>query len=135
MCDNQTDPYLTAMAIAAIGLAPQICFQIQFRRDKTRSIKPCMCDAMQQDAKPGKIMIQRFYRPEDISKDLAYKSEFWDVYASPEPPSSGRCEWVQWVDVDMVVRKCAARAVGGKVPEGEAQEIWAEYCIYDIQHI
>lgn len=74
-----------------------------------------------QDARPSKIKVQRFYRPEDISKDEAYKASFWDVYASPEPPgsSSSSCEWVQWIDVDCVVQKCAAKAVGDKVPEGE----------------
>lgn len=76
---------------------------------------------MVQDAKPSKIKIQRFYRPEDISKDFAYKSGFWDIYASPEPPSSGSCGWVQWVDIGCMVHKCGAKAVGAKVPEGELQ--------------
>ena len=30
------------------------------------------------------VKVQRFYRPEDISKDLGYRSGFWDIYASPE---------------------------------------------------
>ena len=41
--------------------------------------------------------VLRFYRPEDISQQQAYKADFWDVYASEEK--------VQ-VDVSSIVRKC-----------------------------
>lgn len=70
-----------------------------------------------QDAKPSKIKVQRFYRPEDISKDQAYKANFWDVYATPKE-TSNNCHWVQWIDMGDVVKKCAAKAEGTKTPEG-----------------
>lgn len=101
-------------------------------------VVPCCLRFSTQDAKPSKIKVQRFYRPEDISKDEAYKASFWDVYATPEPSSSSSssCEWVQWVDVDYVVRRCAAKAVGAKVPEGEPlhcisqnDQQWTEYAV------
>lgn len=49
------------------------------------------------DAAPSKVQVMRFYRPEDISQDQAYKADFWDVYASKEELA---------VDVDSIVSKC-----------------------------
>ena len=40
----------------------------------------------------------RFYRPEDISQDNAYKADFWDVYASNEQLT---------VDVADIIGKCS----------------------------
>lgn len=37
-----------------------------------------------QSAAPTKVEVRRFYRPEDISPDLAHSSDFWDVFASDE---------------------------------------------------
>ena len=28
------------------------------------------------------VEVQRFYRPEDISKEHGYRAGFWDIYAS-----------------------------------------------------
>jgi len=43
------------------------------------------------------VKVQRFYRPEDISKDLGYRAGFWDIYASSEQEE---------LDVDTVQYKC-----------------------------
>jgi hypothetical protein len=64
-------------------------------------------------AVPKSIKVQRFYRPEDVSRDLAYSSGLYDVLAPP----SGSGSWVQWVDVDCVVGKCAVG--GADQPAGE----------------
>ena len=50
-----------------------------------------------QEAKAGKVEVLRFYRPEDISQDEAYRADYWDVYASKE---------AVWVAVDSIVSKC-----------------------------
>ena len=34
--------------------------------------------------KPGNIKIRRFYRPEDVSKELQYRSRMWEVYWTEE---------------------------------------------------
>ena len=41
--------------------------------------------------------VRRYYRPEDISRDAAYSSEFTDVYESSETTA---------VPLDAVVAKC-----------------------------
>ena len=55
--------------------------------------------------------MKRFYRPEDISIDAAYKAELYEVYSSDEK----RC-----VDVDSLVGRCfvglEAGAPGQSVP-------------------
>ena len=63
---------------------------------------------------PKSIKVQRFFRPEDVSRDLAYSSGLYDVLAPP----SGAGSWVQWVDVGYVVGKCAV--VGADQVAGEA---------------
>ena len=37
-----------------------------------------------QEGDSTKIEVQRFWRPDDISQEQAYKADFWDVYASNE---------------------------------------------------
>ena len=49
------------------------------------------------------MKVQRFYRPEDISKDLGYRSGFWDLYASTEQEE---------VDVDDIQDKCQVQRSG-----------------------
>ena len=55
--------------------------------------------------------MKRFYRPEDISIDAAYKAELYEVYSSDEK----RC-----VDVDSLMGRCSvgleAGAPGQSVP-------------------
>ncbi|CAL5224063.1 g6688 [Coccomyxa viridis] len=51
------------------------------------------------------VKVQRFYRPEDISKDLGYRSDFWDIYASAEQ------EEVE-VDVGDIHHKCLVQRSG-----------------------
>lgn len=49
------------------------------------------------------VMLRRFYRPEDISRDSAYTAEFTDVYESEETLA---------VPLDDVVSKCSVLAPG-----------------------
>ena len=49
------------------------------------------------------MKVQRFYRPEDISKDLGYRSGFWDLYAGTEQEE---------VDVDDIQDKCQVQRSG-----------------------
>ena len=37
-----------------------------------------------QEAGSSQVEVLRFYRPEDISQEQAYKADYWDVYASSE---------------------------------------------------
>ena len=53
------------------------------------------------------VKVQRFYRPEDISKDLGYRSGFWDIYASSEQEE---------VDVGDIQYMCRVQRSGS--PEG-----------------
>jgi hypothetical protein len=81
-----------------------------------------LCTLLLQAAMPGKLRLQRFFRPEDIGKEEAYKAGFWDVYATPEPASGSSSEaWVHWVDVDSVIRKCCVKAPGAATPAGAAR--------------
>ncbi|KXZ43940.1 hypothetical protein GPECTOR_77g36 [Gonium pectorale] len=34
---------------------------------------------------PKSVKVRRFYRPEDISEDLAYRSDYWELYAPATP--------------------------------------------------
>ena len=49
------------------------------------------------------VKVQRFYRPEDISRDLGYRSGFWDIYASTEE---------EVVDVGNIQHKCQVQRSG-----------------------
>ena len=49
------------------------------------------------------MKVQRFYRPEDISKDLGYRSGFWDIYASTEQEE---------VDVGDIQHMCQVQCSG-----------------------
>ena len=49
------------------------------------------------------VKVQRFYRPEDISKDLGYRSGFWDIYASTEQEE---------VDVSDIQHMCQVQRSG-----------------------
>ena len=60
------------------------------------------------------MKVQRFYRPEDISKNLGYRAGFWDTYASSEQEE---------LDVDAVQYKCQVQRSGSpagdfKIPFG-----------------
>ena len=57
----------------------------------------------------GKVTVQRFYRPEDVSREHAYKAEFWELYASDETAA---------LDTDDVFGKCAVVREGA--PTGAA---------------
>lgn len=54
------------------------------------------------------VKVQRFYRPEDISKDLGYRAGFWDIFASSEQEE---------LDVDSVQYKCQVQRSGS--PAGD----------------
>lgn len=51
-----------------------------------------------QDGSSFKVVVQRFYRPDDISQEQAYKADFWDVYASDETVE---------VEIGDIVSKCS----------------------------
>jgi hypothetical protein len=86
-----------------------------------------------------RLRVQLFFRPEDISRELAYKSGLWDLYAlaadaaadvdaganaAPEQESdsssssSGPGRQV-WVDVSCVMGKCAVKEAGAPQSEGK----------------
>lgn len=44
------------------------------------------------------MIVLRYYRPEDISQEHAFKADYWDVYASTEKMS---------VPVNDIVSKCS----------------------------
>ena len=58
-------------------------------------------------SKPSLIKVRRFYRPEDVSRDHAYSTEWWEVYAGPDTE-------VSLNDFDKVIRKCTVRLGGNK---------------------
>jgi hypothetical protein len=60
--------------------------------------------------RPGQLRVQRFYRPEDISAELAYGSSYWDLYAPAGKEGAGAV----WVDAEDVYGKCAVVQPGGK---------------------
>jgi hypothetical protein len=49
------------------------------------------------------------------------RASFFDLYASSEPKAkdADKDDWVQWVDVRDVIRKCAAKGEKQPVPPGE----------------
>ncbi|KAL0027901.1 hypothetical protein WJX79_001540 [Trebouxia sp. C0005] len=57
---------------------------------------------------PAKVTLKRFYRPEDISIDTAYKANLYEVYASDETQS---------VEVDSFVGKCSVGVEAGEPGE------------------
>ena len=63
---------------------------------------------MLQGTVPSKVEVLRFYRPEDISQEQAYRSGFWDVFASSEK----LC-----VSIESIVGHCK---VAVDAPEGES---------------
>ena len=65
--------------------------------------------ALAQAGGVGKVTVQRFYRPEDVSREHAYKAEFWELYASDETAA---------LDTDDVFGKCAVVREGA--PTGAA---------------
>ena len=50
--------------------------------------------------KPSSVKIRRFYRPEDVSRDHAYSTEWWEVYAGPDTEHSLN-------DFDKILKKCS----------------------------
>ena len=55
-------------------------------------------DRQMQGQVPAKVTLKRFYRPEDISIDTAYRANLYELYASDETQS---------VEVDSFVGKCS----------------------------
>ncbi len=54
---------------------------------------------------PAKVTLKRFYRPEDISIDTAYRANLYEVYASNETESA---------EVDSFVGKCSVGLEAGE---------------------
>ncbi len=54
--------------------------------------------AVLQSLGEGKVEVLRFYRPDDISQEQAYRADYWDVYASTEKLT---------VSVSDIVDKCS----------------------------
>lgn len=63
---------------------------------------------------PSKVTLKRFYRPEDISIDAAYKAELYEVYSCDEK----RC-----VDVDSLVGRCLVGLEAG-MPGQSVREVF-----------
>lgn len=57
--------------------------------------------------RPSSVKVRRFYRPEDVSRDHAYSTEWWEVYAGPDTE-------VAVNDLDKIIRKCTVRLGGNK---------------------
>ena len=57
---------------------------------------------------PAKVTLKRFYRPEDISIDTAYRANLYEVYASDE---------TQFVEVDSFVGRCSVGVEAGEPGE------------------
>ncbi len=83
---------------------------------------------------PTRVKLQRFYRPEDVSRAVAYEAGLYDVYAPVESDKEAE----QWVDVEDIMGPCAVTAVGA--PYGEflvallgghgcsvCQDIWSRW--------
>ena len=67
----------------------------------------CWDTDMQGCAQVKRVEVQRFYRPEDISRDQAYKAGLWDVYASDEKVV---------IDLASVVGPCQLAGCGAAEP-------------------
>lgn len=52
-------------------------------------------------------LLRRLWRPEDISRDAAYKASFSEVYSSEEQ---------QLVELDAIVGKCSVLPAGSPLP-------------------
>ena len=66
---------------------------------------------------PTRVTLQRFYRPEDISRDKAYRAGFREVYSSVQEET---------LDVDDLIGRCtvvaAASASGGS--QGQNHQVY-----------
>lgn len=56
---------------------------------------------------PAAATLRRMWRPEDISKDAAYRASFSEVYASEEQQS---------VDLEAIMGKCRVLPAGSPLP-------------------
>ena len=83
------------------------------------AVAKCIYTALQAAAVPTKVTLKRFYRPEDISRDHAYKAEFLDVFASTE---------TQTVPVEALVSHCRVVSQGKPAP-GTAFQCIRSQCI------
>ena len=54
-----------------------------------------------------KVEVQRYYRPEDISQDQAYKAGLWDVYASDEK---------EMIELSSIIGRCQVAGNGAAAP-------------------
>jgi hypothetical protein len=94
---------------------------------------------------PVRLRLQPFFRPEDVSSDLAYRAGLWDLYAPAAAPadadadaavvqpdesktdssssssssSSSQEASETWLDATRVVGKSATKAAGAPNPAGE----------------
>lgn len=70
-------------------------------------------------APPLAVQVRRFYRPEDVSQDIAYRAGWWDLYAPQglAEEAAGKASW--GVAVDQVYGKCAVVIGAANRPEGE----------------
>ena len=64
---------------------------------------------------PTRVTLQRYYRPEDISRDQAYRAGFRELYSSPPEET---------LDVNDLIGRCtvvpAASACGGSWGQKES---------------
>ena len=71
---------------------------------------------------PTRVTLQRYYRPEDISRDQAYRASFREVFSSAQEET---------LDVDDLIGRCtvvtAASACGGSwgsMSSGSSTATW-----------
>lgn len=60
------------------------------------------------------MTVQRFFRPEDISRECGYRAGFWDVYASSEN---------QEIDLDEIIGACHV------LPAGSSGGVWLHHLL------
>ncbi|KAG2433346.1 hypothetical protein HXX76_008410 [Chlamydomonas incerta] len=78
-------------------------------------------------AQPATVKVRRFFRPEDISSDLRYPADWWDLYA----PAGAAAEQELEVPVAEVHGKCAV--VLGARPKKPALHTYLVVGSYDPQ--
>jgi hypothetical protein len=91
-----------------------------------------------------RLRLQPYFRPEDISRELAYTAGLWDLYAPADRAAEAEVAAVEpeasesdsssgsssnsssseevsemWVDAARVLGKCAVKAAGAPTPAGE----------------
>lgn len=77
------------------------------------------CIAFSTGAIQMQVTLRRFYRPEDISRDVAYNAEFTDLYESQETLA---------VALDDVVSKCSVLPPGQPITGASACLLYCASC-------